>query len=317
MFLRASSIGHSIVLFLKIDLENDTIVSKLTGIGAVMGLEKVKELKSVEEVSETSEIVQKPKKKLFSKGPKKEPKVKVEKTKEDKPKKELKFFRKRPKEQVVRPVRQNRRLDALVNTNEVVEFSNRKEMRDFVSTIKLMPIKGIMMNTRQQPLLMANGYAKYMQIMEIRGKDLYRISPNELKRTIANFEMWLNQMNGDLTFETTKLPTDTSEQVIEINRLRHEVMLEQNETNKTQRELYQLQERQRLLDNQLVAEEAVEAELYNTEYLLFLFDDTLDGLQRQVYRAMTSGNNDFVPKLISAEKKAQIYKQYNNPNEKV
>lgn len=282
-----------------------------------MGLEKVKEFKKVEEVSETKEEVKKPKRKLFSKGPKKEPKVKVERPKKEKKKKERKFVLNKPKEQTVRPVRQNRRLEALANTNEVVEFADRKEMRDFLSTIKLMPIKGIMMNTRQQPLLMANGYAKYMQIMEIRGKDLYRISPNELKRTIANFEMWLNQMNGDLTFETTKLPTDTSEQVVEINRLRHEVMLEQNKTDKSQKELYQLQERQRLLDNQLMAEEAVEAELYNTEYLLFLFDDTLEGLQRQVYRAMTSGNNDFVPKLVSAEKKAQIYKQYNNPNEKV
>ncbi len=286
-----------------------------------MGLEKVKEFKKVEEVSETkeeiNEEIKKPKRKLFSKGPKKEPKVKVERPKKEKKKKERKFVLIKPKEQVARPVRQNRRLEALANTNEVVEFTDRKEMRDFLSTIKLMPIKGMMMNTRQQPLLMANGYAKYMQIMEIRGKDLYRISPNELKRTIANFEMWLNQMNGDLTFETTKLPTDTSEQVIEINRLRHEVMLEQNKTDKSQKELYQLQERQRLLDNQLMAEEAVEAELYNTEYLLFLFDDTLEGLQRQVYRAMTSGNNDFVPKLVSAEKKAQIYKQYNNPNEKV
>lgn len=286
-----------------------------------MGLEKVKEFKKVEEVSETKEEIKeeikKPKRKLFSKGPKKEPKVKVERPKKEKKKKERKFVLIKPKEQVARPVRQNRRLEALANTNEVVEFTDRKEMRDFLSTIKLMPIKGMMMNTRQQPLLMANGYAKYMQIMEIRGKDLYRISPNELKRTIDNFEMWLNQMNGDLTFETTKLPTDTSEQVIEINRLRHEVMLEQNKTDKSQKELYQLQERQRLLDNQLMAEEAVEAELYNTEYLLFLFDDTLEGLQRQVYRAMTSGNNDFVPKLVSAEKKAQIYKQYNNPNEKV
>lgn len=286
-----------------------------------MGLEKVKEFKKVEEVSETKEEtkeeIKKPKRKLFSKGPKKEPKVKVERPKKEKKKKERRFVLIKPKEQVARPVRQNRRLEALANTNEVVEFTDRKEMRDFLSTIKLMPIKGMMMNTRQQPLLMANGYAKYMQIMEIRGKDLYRISPNELKRTIANFEMWLNQMNGDLTFETTKLPTDTSEQVIEINRLRHEVMLEQNKTDKSQKELYQLQERQRLLDNQLMAEEAVEAELYNTEYLLFLFDDTLEGLQRQVYRAMTSGNNDFVPKLVSAEKKAQIYKQYNNPNEKV
>lgn len=286
-----------------------------------MGLEKVKEFKKVEEVSETKEEtkeeIKKPKRKLFSKGPKKEPKVKVERPKKEKKKKERKFVLIKPKEQVARPVRKNRRLEALANTNEVVEFTDRKEMRDFLSTIKLMPIKGMMMNTRQQPLLMANGYAKYMQIMEIRGKDLYRISPNELKRTIANFEMWLNQMNGDLTFETTKLPTDTSEQVIEINRLRHEVMLEQNKTDKSQKELYQLQERQRLLDNQLMAEEAVEAELYNTEYLLFLFDDTLEGLQRQVYRAMTSGNNDFVPKLVSAEKKAQIYKQYNNPNEKV
>lgn len=271
-----------------------------------MGLDRVKQMK--EEVSEeTVEVTPKKKKKSFFSFRKKDNSVKKP------PKKKKAKPEKKPK---AKPT-QTGRIDTRLQKNNEIEFTSKSEARDFVSTVNLMDIKGILYNTRNNPLIMSYNYATYMQILEIRGKDLYRISKSELDRTIANFEGWLNQVNFDTTFYTTKLPTDTSEQVIEMNRLRNEVRRELNNLERSEKELYQLQERQRLLENQLLAEEAVESELYNTEYLLFIFDDSIEGLQRKVNRVMTAGNNDFIPKLVSLEKKEQIYKQYNNQNEKI
>uniref|UniRef100_UPI003F68EEF6 hypothetical protein n=1 Tax=Streptococcus pluranimalium TaxID=82348 RepID=UPI003F68EEF6 len=277
-----------------------------------MGLDRVKQIR--EEVSEeTAEVVPKKKKKPFLSFKKKDKSdKKASKKKKEKPVKKAKSERK-PK---AKPP-QTGRIDTRLQKNNELEFTSKSESRDFVSTVNLMDIKGILYNTRNNPLIMAYNYATYMQILEIRGKDLYRISKNELDRTISNFEGWLNQINFDTTFYTTKLPTDTSEQVIEMNRLRNQIRRELNNMERSEKELYQLQERQRLLENQLLAEEAVESELYNTEYLLFIFDDSIEGLQRKVNRVMTAGNNDFVPKLVSLEKKEQIYKQYNNQNEKI
>ena len=64
-------------------------------------------------------------------------------------------------------------------------------------------------------------------------------------------------------------------------------------------------------------EEQIQNEMYNKEFVLFLYAPTLNELNRQVRLAMTKGNNDFVPYLLSKEKKYQILKQYNNQNEKI
>ena len=58
-------------------------------------------------------------------------------------------------------------------------------------------------------------------------------------------------------------------------------------------------------------------EVYNTEFILWLFAPSTSEMDELVRKAKTYGNNDFVPQDISVAKKEQIIKQYNNMNEKV
>ncbi len=64
-------------------------------------------------------------------------------------------------------------------------------------------------------------------------------------------------------------------------------------------------------------EESIQQEIYNTEFILWLFAPTTSEMDELVRKAKTYGNNDFIPQDISVAKKEQIIKQYNNMNEKV
>lgn len=236
---------------------------------------------------------------------------------------EQKIVKKKPKKKLFnnkkkqKPIVVNRRLESIASDVDSMEFASRKEIKEFKSTIKLMDIKSILVNTKNQPLELGNGYAKYMQILEIQGKDIYKISVNERLRSIANFESWLSRMAYDLTFVTTKLPTNTTKQVSELYRLKSEIEHQLSEPSLSENQRYQLEERHMLIMEQIEIQEIVEAQLYNTEYLLFLFADSLSELEEQIRRSDSSGDNDFVPSVVSYERKVQFYKQYNNQNERV
>ena len=191
------------------------------------------------------------------------------------------------------------------------------ETRDFLSTVDLIDTKAILTNVKGQPIALDNGYSGYLQIMEVRGKDLNSLSDNERQRTIQNFRKWNSEITFDYLFESTTLPTDTSEQIIESRRILNEVRREMSKTGISQNRMNQLRDRESLLMQNILSEEAVEQELYNAEFLIWLYGDTIEDLQKQVRKAQTSGNGDFVPQIVSAGKKEQILKQYNNQNEKV
>ena len=95
------------------------------------------------------------------------------------------------------------------------EFENR----DFLSTVELLDTKAILNNVKGQPIALENGYSGYLQIMEVRGKDLNSLSDNERQRTIQNFRKWNSEITFDYMFESTTLPTDTSEQILESRRI--------------------------------------------------------------------------------------------------
>lgn len=185
---------------------------------------------------------------------------------------------------------------------------------DLNSCVDLLDVKSIIPNQQAYIQLVDLGY---LQLMEIPGKDLGSLSWNEMMRTIQNFEKWLSDFNTDIQIETTTLPTNTAPQ---INDLRHHLSLVREEKAKLSvdsRRYLQLQDREDLLLNQIRVEESIQQEIYNTEFILWLFAPTTMELDDLVRKAKTYGNNDFVPQEINYDKKVQIMKQYNNMNEKV
>ena len=160
-----------------------------------------------------------------------------------------------------------------------------QEYFDLHSCVELLDAKSIIPNRQAYIQLVDYGY---LQLMEIPGKDLGSMSYNEVMRTIENFETWLTRFGPNIQVETTTLPTNTDTQISEL-----------------------------WLQSQIKVEESIRQEVYNTEFILWLFAPTTTELDELVRKAQTYGNNDFVPQEISYRKKIQIIKQYNNMNEKV
>lgn len=185
---------------------------------------------------------------------------------------------------------------------------------DLHSAVELIDVKNIINNHKAYIELVDYGY---LQLMEISGKDLGALSYNEVNRTLDNFEKWITDFNTNVQIEVTTLPTDTTTQIAD---LRHHLSLVRQEKAKlspTSRRYYQLEDRERLLHNNMQVEESIQQEIYNTEFILWLFAPTTSEMDELVRKAKTYGNNDFVPQDISVAKKEQIIKQYNNMNEKV
>lgn len=185
---------------------------------------------------------------------------------------------------------------------------------DLHSAVELIDVKNIINNHKAYIELVDYGY---LQLMEISGKDLGSLSYNEVNRTLDNFEKWITDFNTNVQIEVTTLPTDTTTQ---ISDLRHHLSLVRQEKAKLSpysRRYYQLEDRERLLHNNMQVEESIQQEIYNTEFILWLFAPTTSEMDELVRKAKTYGNNDFVPQDISVAKKEQIIKQYNNMNEKV
>ena len=185
---------------------------------------------------------------------------------------------------------------------------------DLHSAIELIDVKNIINNHKAYIELVDYGY---LQLMEISGKDLGSLSYNEVNRTLDNFEKWITDFNTNVQIEVTTLPTDTTTQIAD---LRHHLSLVRQEKAKlspSSRRYYQLEDRERLLHNNMQVEESIQQEIYNTEFILWLFAPTTSEMDELVRKAKTYGNNDFVPQDISVAKKEQIIKQYNNMNEKV
>lgn len=185
---------------------------------------------------------------------------------------------------------------------------------DLHSAVELLDVKNIINNHKAYIELVDYGY---LQLMEISGKDLGSLSYNEVNRTLDNFEKWITDFNTNVQIEVTTLPTDTTTQIAD---LRHHLSLVRQEKAKlspSSRRYYQLEDRERLLHNNMQVEESIQQEIYNTEFILWLFAPSTSEMDELVRKAKTYGNNDFVPQDISVAKKEQIIKQYNNMNEKV
>ncbi|MCB5097788.1 hypothetical protein LGV95_04110 [Streptococcus mutans] len=194
------------------------------------------------------------------------------------------------------------------------EKKQSEDYFDIHSCVELLDVKSIIDNHQAYIQLVDYGY---LQLMEIPGKDLGSLSYNEIRRTIDNFEKWLTDFNTDIQIETTTLPTNTDSQIMD---LRHHLSLVRQEMAKLlpdSRLYMQLYDRELLLRNEIQVEESIQQEIYNTEFILWLFAPTTTELDNLVRKAKSYGNNDFVPQEITRVKKEQILKQFNNMNEKV
>ncbi|EGS26838.1 hypothetical protein FSLSAGS3026_01023 [Streptococcus agalactiae FSL S3-026] len=190
----------------------------------------------------------------------------------------------------------------------------KQEYFDLNSCVELLDVKSIIDNRQAYIQLVDYGY---LQLMEIPGKDLGSLSYNEIRRTIDNFGKWLTDFNTDIQIETTTLPTNTDSQIMD---LRHHLSLVRQEKAKLlpdSRRYLQLMDRENWLKNEIQVEENIQQEIYNTEFILWLFAPTTTELDDLVRKAKSYGNNDFVPRDITRIKKEQIIKQFNNMNEKV
>ncbi|MFC3928853.1 hypothetical protein ACVR05_04745 [Streptococcus caprae] len=190
----------------------------------------------------------------------------------------------------------------------------KQEYFDLNSCVELLDVKSIIDNRQAYIQLVDYGY---LQLMEIPGKDLGSLSYNEIRRTIDNFEKWLTDFNTDIQIETTTLPTNTDSQIMD---LRHHLSLVRQEKATLlpdSRRYLQLLDRENWIRNEIQVEENIQQEIYNTEFILWLFAPTTTELDDLVRKAKSYGNNDFVPRDITRIKKEQIIKQFNNMNEKV
>ena len=79
----------------------------------------------------------------------------------------------------------------------------------------------------------------------------------------------------------------------------------------------QLLDQKQILEQNIKTEVQIQKEIYNSEFLLFLFGQTIKELDDIVQKSMNYGNQDFVPKMITRKKKEEVLEQINNMNGKV
>lgn len=207
-------------------------------------------------------------------------------------------------------------LDKLSNVSAGVSnwFGEVRDRSDFIEWLKIAPYKKIMDN-RGRYIELANDRG-YLQLLEIQGKDILNLGHEEQQITLLNYHNWLIQFQYDLEIYSTKLPTDTTRQVRYLTSCLNRTKAKLKKTN-NQRVRAQLQDQKQILEQNIKTELMIQKQIYNSEFILFLYGKTVRELDDLVAKAMSYGNQDFVPKVISRIKKEQILEQINNMNEKI
>ena len=207
-------------------------------------------------------------------------------------------------------------LDKLSNVGAGVSdwFGEVRDRSDFIEWLKIAPYKKIMDN-RGRYIELANDRGD-LQLLEIQGKDILNLGHEEQQITLLNYHNWLIQFQYDLEIYSTKLPTDTTRQVRYLTSCLNRTKAKLKKTN-NQRIRAQLQDQKQILEQNIKTELMIQKQIYNSEFILFLYGKTVKELDDLVSKAMSYGNQDFVPKVISRSKKEQILEQINNMNEKI
>ncbi|HEL0588535.1 TPA: hypothetical protein TVJ95_001166 [Streptococcus equi subsp. zooepidemicus] len=187
--------------------------------------------------------------------------------------------------------------------------SQRKRFGLTKSTLELLAVKRIL---SQPPHYIQLKDDTYLELMEISGKDLDYLSESEIRRTLMNFETWLTSVHADIQVETTRLPTNTDPQIAHLRHHLEDVKMALGQPSLSERRQQQLLDRKQLLETKIRIEEQIKHEIYNAEFILWLFAPTITDMDTIVRKVQTSGNQDFVPEPIRLEKKKQLLTQFYN-----
>lgn len=188
-------------------------------------------------------------------------------------------------------------------------FDQSKSFNLTKSTLELLAVKRIL---SQPPHYIQLKDDTYLELMEISGKDLDYLSESEIRRTLMNFETWLTNVHADIQVETTRLPTNTDPQIAHLRHHLEAVKMELGRPPLSDRRQKQLVDRKALLETKIRIEEQIKHEIYNAEFILWLFASTITDMDVLVRKVQTSGNQDFVPEPIRLEKKKQLLTQFYN-----
>lgn len=213
---------------------------------------------------------------------------------------------------------------ALANTQKTKKkglFGGKQKQREGTSEIETVPTCVEFLpykrftNDGRAYLELKNGHG-FIQIMAVEGKDLGTMNETEIIKTLTSYAEFLAKYIPDINIMSTKLPTSTTKQKIYwANRLRP--VREQIMTTTSVHDKEQLQIREHDILEKLRILNSVEEELYNYEYLMFIFAETpreLDGLVRQ---AVNLSRGCLNLQKCTLEKKEMALYQFNNPNTKL
>jgi hypothetical protein len=222
----------------------------------------------------------------------------------------LNSFKKKDK---VTPVQEKGSLN-LVADNQTPRYKYDKnwENRVFLDTVKASNIKSILTNVGGAPIALSNGFG-YMQILGVQGKDVFTSSPAEQVEFINGYKQWLDAIDFDVTEITTRLPTDTRTQILELKRKLEIVIPQLLLPDLDERVRVQLEMRRDGLTNSIKVLEIVEREHFNTEFFIAFYGRTLEELNYKT-RVALSASTTFKPKMISVEKKEQLITTLYDPN---
>ena len=195
------------------------------------------------------------------------------------------------------------------------KYDKHWENRDFLDIVRRLNYKAILFNIPGAPIALSNGYG-FIQILEIKGKDVEVLSISEQIDTISSYIQYLSGAIFDFTEQTTTLPTDTTTQIAEKRMILDTVVQQLLNPHLEERKKAQLEYRRDILIHNIIIDEIVGREQYNTEFFIWIYGRSLQELESYV-NLSNSLSIGFRPRPISIEKKEQILKQYNNLKERV
>ena len=195
------------------------------------------------------------------------------------------------------------------------KYDKNWENRDFLDIVRRLNYKAILFNIPGAPIALSNGYG-FIQILEIKGKDIEVLSISEQIDTISSYMQYLSGAIFDFTEQTTTLPTNTETQISEKRAILDEVIHQLLDPHLEERKKAQLEYRREILIHNIIVDEIVGREQYNTEFFIWIYGNSLQELESYVNLSNTLSIG-FRPSPIFVEKKEQILKQYNNLNERI
>ena len=142
---------------------------------------------------------------------------------------------------------------------------------------------------------------------------MFTSSPAEQVEFINGYKQWLDAIDFDVTEITTRLPTDTRTQILELKRKLEIVIPQLLLPDLDERVRVQLEMRRDGLTNSIKVLEIVEREHFNTEFFIAFYGRTLEELNYKT-RVALSASTTFKPKMIYVEKKEQLITTLYDPN---